>query len=167
MTYIEDMSETQRQAWITIIVDVMVFVVFWRGMTTAGSIDTLTASGLSKLVISLIVITGILHVVIDAVFSARAKAQGGGDDLKDERDVRIERKGATYGFYVLSIALSILIGHIVIQNGLDAIPEITDKHQSFFDYTNTSHLVFALILATFLGDIFKNAVMIMSYRGFD
>jgi len=48
---------------------------------------------------------------------------------------------------------------------LESIPEIAGKQQSFFDYTNTSHLVFALILAAFIGDMIKNAVMILSYRG--
>lgn len=163
MTLIEDMSETQRQAWITLIVDLVVFVVFLKGMTTGRSIDTLGASQLSSFVIGLIVTTIVLHIIIQSVFAARKRGEPD-DDLKDERDIRIEHKGASYGFYVLSILVSILIGHIVIQNGLNAIPEISEKHQSFFDYMNTSHLVFALIFATFLGDIAKNVVMLLAYR---
>jgi len=167
MTYIEDMSETQRQAWITLLVDTAVFVVFIKGMTSGLSIDTLSAAGLSKFVLGLIVTTVILHIIIQSVFAGRTRLENEADDrgLKDERDIRIERKGASYGFYVLSILISILIGHIVIQNGLESIPEIAGKQQSFFDYTNTSHLVFALILAAFIGDMIKNAVMILSYRG--
>lgn len=164
MTLIEDMSETQRQAWITFIVDVTVFAIFIKGMTTAFSIDTLSAGGLSRFVISLIVATVILHIIIQSVFAARKRGEPD-DDFKDERDIRIERKGASYGFYALSILVSVLIGHIVIQNGIDAIPGTTEGYRGAFDYTNTSHLVFALIFATFIGDIIKNAVMIMAYRG--
>lgn len=163
MTLIEDMSETQRQAWITLIVDMAVFVVFLKGMTTGKSIDTLSAAQLSSFVIGLIVTTIVLHIIIQSVFALRKRGEPD-DDFKDERDIRIERKGASYGFYVLSVLLSILIGHIVIQNGLDSIPKISEKHQSFFDYTNTSHLVFALILASFLADIVKNGIMILAYR---
>jgi hypothetical protein len=162
MTKIEDMSETERQAWITLIVDVSVFFVFLRGMTTAWSIDTLSAPGLSKLVVGLIIITIILHIIIQSLFAVRS--QGEDRALKDERDLRIERKGASLGFFVLAILLNIIIGHIVISNGLNAMPEIAGKQQTVFDYTNTSHLVFALLSAAFIGDIVKNASMILSYR---
>jgi len=163
MVRIEDMSQTERQAWIALMVDVTVFVIFIKGMTTAFSIDTLSAAALSSLVIGLIVTTVVLHIIIQSVFTLRKRGDSD-DDVKDERDIRVERKGSTYGFYILAILVNILVGHIVIQNGLNAIPDITDKHQSFFDYTNTSHLVFALIFAAFLGDIVKNAVMIREYR---
>jgi len=164
MTLIEDMSETQRQAWITVIVDVAVFGIFLKGMTTGRAIDTLSASQLSAFVIGLIVSTVILHIIIQSVFAARKRGEPD-DDLKDERDIRIERKGASYGFYVLAILVNILIGHIVIQNGLDNLPNTTAGYNGPFDYTNTSHLVFALLFAAFMGDIIKNGVMIWAYRG--
>ena len=160
------MSETQRQAWITLLVDAIVFVIFLKGMTTGYSIDSLPAGALSSFVIGLIIATVFLHIIIQSVFAARVRLLDREEEIKDERDIRMERKGATYGFYVLSIFLTILIGHIVIQNGLGAVPEIADHRQSFFDFTNPSHLVFALILATFIGDIVKNAVMIRSYQGY-
>ncbi len=163
MTRIEDMSETERQSWVTLIVDVAVFFIFIKGMTTAGSIDTLSAPALSSFILGLIITTVILHIIIQSIFAARKRSED--DDLKDERDVRIERKGASYGFYVVAILLNILIGHIVIQNGIDALPNVTDRYEGFFDYTNTSHLVFALTFAAFLGDIVKNTVMILAYRG--
>ena len=163
MTLIEDMSETQRQAWVTLIIDLFVFIYFLRTMTTSRSIDTLSANGLGSLMIGLIIMTIILHVVIAAVFAARGRSDDEG--LKDERDVRIERKGATYGFYFLAIFMNIIIGHIVIQNGFDNLPNTTAGYVGPFDYTNTSHLVFALTAAVFIGDIIKNGVMVLAYRG--
>ncbi len=163
MTLIEDMSETQRQAWVTLIVDVFVFVYFLKNIMTAGSIDTLSASGLSKLMIGVIITTIILHAVIASVFAMRK--QGEDEDIKDERDIRIERKGATFGFYFLAVFMNIIIGHIVIQNGLDNLPNATEGYAGPFDYTNTSHLVFALTCAAFIGDIIKNSVMVLAYRG--
>jgi len=163
LTLIEDMSETQRQAWVTLIVDFFVFIYFLRAMTTSWSINTLSAIGLGSLMIGVIITTIILHAVIAAVFAARARSDDEG--LKDERDVRIERKGATYGFYFLAIFMNIIIGHILIQNGLDNLPNTTSGYVGPFDYTNTSHLVFALTAAAFIGDIIKNGVMVLAYRG--
>jgi len=164
MTLIEDMSETQRQAWVTLLVDVSVFIYFLKKMTTGGSIDTLSASGLGALMIGIIITTIILHAVIASVFELR-KRKDDDADIKDERDIRIERKGATYGFYFLVGFMNIIIGHIVIQNGLDNLPNTTAGYDGPFDYTNTSHLVFALTAAAFIGDIIKNSVMILAYRG--
>ena len=163
MTLIEDMSETQRQAWATLIVDLFVFIYFLRAMTTSWSIDTLSPVGLGSLMIGVIVTTIILHAVIATVFAARGRSEDEG--LKDERDVQIERKGATYGFYFLAIFMNIIIGHILIQNGFDNLPNTTAGYAGPFDYTNTSHLVFALTAAAFIGDIIKNGVMILAYRG--
>lgn len=163
MTLIEDMSESQRQAWITLIVDITVFLVFLKGMLKNYAIETLSAQVLSQFIISLIAITIILHIVIQSIFAARLKLRE--NPLKDERDLRIQRKGASYGFWVLAILINILIGHIVIQNGLNMVPEISSNRQFAFDYTNTSHLVFALIFIVYLADIIKNAVMVQAYRG--
>ena len=163
MTRIEDMSETQRQAWITLIVDVAVFVIFLRGMMTGRSIDTLSPGHLSAFIISLIVTTIVLHIIIQAVFAARKRGEPD-DDLKDERDVRIERKGASYGFYVLTLFINLLVGHIVLQNSIEGLADDRVSFVSVFDFTNTSHLVFALLFAAFVADIIKNATMIIAYR---
>ena len=163
MTLIEDMSETHRQAWITLIVAATVFVIFLRGMMTGGSIDTLSPANLSGFIIGLIVTTVILHIIIQSVFAARKRGEPD-DDIKDERDVRIERKGASYGFYVLAIFINILVGHLVIQNSIEALDSERVSFIPIFDFANPSHLVFALLLAAFLGDIIKNGVMIWAYR---
>ena len=163
MTRIEDMSETQRQAWITLIVDVTVFVIFLKGMMTGGSIDTLSPGQLSAFVIGLIVMTVILHIIIQSVFAARKRGEPD-DDMKDERDVRIERKGASSGFFILAIFINILVGHIVIQNSVEGLADDRVSFVSVFDFTNTSHLVFVLLAAAFLADIVKNGVMILAYR---
>jgi len=168
MTLIQDMSETQRQAWITIIVDSAVFIYFFGKMTTAGSINTLSPHGLSKLMLGVIIFTVIMHAVINAVFAARmAKEDIEEEGLKDERDIRIERKGNSYGFYVLAAFVYVIIFQVILQSGLDGIPNTGEDYgyKSWFDYQNTSHLVFALATASFVADIIKNGVMILAYRG--
>lgn len=167
MDRIEDMSETQRQSWVTLIVDGFVFIWFLQRMTYGGGIslqlERHSAGELSSIIVGVIIVTIILHAIIASVFALRKRQED--SDAKDERDIEIERRGASLGFYVVSIGLTILVGHVVIQNGLNAIPEITEKHQSFFDYTDTSHLVFAMSAIIFTGDIVKNATMVLAYRG--
>lgn len=162
MTLIKDMSETQRQAWITLIVDVTVFVYFFRRATTSWRIDTLEPRELSLLFIGVIIATVIMHIIIQSIFAARAHSEE--EDLKDERDVRIERKGAASGFYFLALCVNLIIGHIVLQNGIDVYPETAKGYRGLFDYTNTSHLVFALLFAAFMADIIKNSVMVSAYH---
>ena len=162
MIRIEDMSETHRQAWTTLIVDSFVFLYFVKAMTTAGSIDTLAPSDLAGLFIGIIIITIILHAVIAAVFEVRQRSDD--DNLKDERDIEIERKGASYGFYFLAIFLNILVGHIVLENSFTGLEHQFGEYEGVFSYKNTSHLVFFLLSAAFIGDIIKNGIMILSYR---
>jgi len=167
MTYIEDMSETQRQAWITLIVDVFVFIYFVGKITGGFTILTLSASGLSYLMLKVVIITVIMHAIIHGVFAARRRSD---DDLiKDERDIRIERKGNSYGFFILAAFLYVIIFQILLQNGFDGLdnPQSNHSYKSWFNYTNTTHLVFALTAASFAADIVRNSVMIMTYRGHD
>lgn len=168
MTLIEDMSETQRQAWITLLVDCAVFIYFVGKMTFGRTIETLSAAGLGKIMLTIIIFTIVAHIIIHSVFGARLATKNleeGG--LKDERDVRIERKGNSYGFHVLAAFVYVLIFQILLQNGLDGVPNTGADYgyKSWFDYTNTTHLVFGLASAAFIADIVKNLVMILAYRG--
>ena len=162
MTRIEDMSETQRKAWMTLIVDVAVFLYFIKAMTTDFAVDTLSSGALISLFIGIIVITIIMHAVIASIFAVRKNADE--PDFKDERDIKIERKGASYGFYFLAIFLNIIVGHIILQNSIEGLEGELGDYQGPFDFRNTSHLVFALLSAAFIGDIIKNGIMILSYR---
>ncbi|NNE57210.1 MAG: hypothetical protein HKN36_03795 [Hellea sp.] len=162
MTLIEDMSETQRKAWMTLLVDSFVFIYFIKATMTGFSIDTMSPGGLAELFIGIIIVTIILHAVIASVFELRKRKDDEGG--KDERDIAIERKGSSYGFYFLAIFLNILVGHIVLQNSVEALASDRVSFVSVFDFNNTSHLVFALLAAAFIGDIIKNAVMVLAYR---
>lgn len=162
MTKIEDMSETQRQAWTTLIVDSFVFLYFLKNITTDWSIDTLSSGRLTELFLGVIITTIILHAVIASVFAARKRAED--EDIKDERDIEIERKGASYGFGFLAVFLNIIVGHIVLENSINGLENVTAGYTGLFTFTNPSHLVFALLSAAFIGDIIKNATMILAYR---
>lgn len=155
MTRIEDMSETHRRAWATLIVDVAVFSYFLRKMITSVSVNDFAPSELVGIFIGIIITTIILHAIIASVFALRKRDDD--IDLKDERDILIERKGASYGFGFLAVFVNILAGQLLLETTLTEYTGLTVVN-------NTSHMFFVLVAAAFIGDIIKNAVMVMSYR---
>ena len=163
MTRIEDMSETERKAWVTLIVDVAVFIFFIRRMTIDWSIHTYSPRELLSIFIAVIVITIVMHAIIAGIFESRKRKDDIGE--KDERDIKIERMGASYGFYFLAIFVNILVGYIILQNSIEGLDAAAGAYEGPFDFRNTSHLVFALIGAAIIGDIIKNGRMILAYRG--
>ena len=75
MTRIEDMSETQRQSWITLLADGAVFIWLWQKMTI-GLSPQVVHSGMGEfgaLIIRAIIITVILHAVIASIFELRKR----------------------------------------------------------------------------------------------
>ena len=69
MTKIEDMSEPQRQAWITLLADGAVFAYFWS-KTTIGLSPKLIHTNIKEfggIILSVVIVTVILHAVIAAI----------------------------------------------------------------------------------------------------
>lgn len=161
MTMIADMSEPERQSWVTLMADVCVFSIFLKAMTSGSlptdiSINTHGASDLVGVYISIIVATIIIHAVIASIFALRGKAEG---FERDERDVEIERKGARNGFWIVSIAINIIIFQLLVENSLPG------DYQPLFSVLSPSHMFFALMGTMFLGDIVYRTTMVLAYRG--
>ena len=160
MTRLEDMSETERQSWMTLLVDGAVFIWFVGKMTHGRfpslTIGTISPSGLMKIYIGVIVVTIILHAVIAAIFAARRRSDHTTE--KDERDILIERKGAAYGFGFVAVMLNIITFMYLFENTVDG-------YEYWLSLMNVSHMFFVLLATAFVADIIKNTVMVLSYRG--
>lgn len=156
MTLIEDMSETERQASATLIVDVFVFIYFIQKMTIASRINTFSPGELVSIFIAVIVVTIIMHAVIAGVFEARKRKDHTAE--KDERDINIARKGAALAFGFMAVALNIVIAQLLIENSIEG-------YEFWLSLNNLSHLFFVLMSVSFIGDILKNGRMILAYRG--
>ncbi len=160
MTLIQDMSEPERQSWITLMADIFVFSIFVKSMTSGRfanglSVDTQDPSGLVGVYIWIIVATIIIHGIIASIFALRGKADG---LERDERDIEIERKGARNGFWVVSIAINIIIFQLLIEN------TIPSGYEPLFSVQSPSHMFFALMATMFIGDIVYRATMVLAYR---
>ena len=161
MTLIENMSEPERKTWATLIVDICVFTVFIKSMTSGSfpsglNINTHSASEMVGLYIWIIIVTIILHAIISGIFAARAKSDG---YEKDERDADIERRGARNGFWFVSIAINIIIFQLLVENSLSA------DYKPLFSVLSPSNLFFALMGTMFVGDIIYRATMVRAYHG--
>ena len=160
MTRLEDMSETERQSWMTLLVDGAVFTWFVGKMTHGRlpslSLETIAPSGLMKIYIGVIVVTIILHAVIAGLFAARRRSDHSTD--KDERDILIDRKGAAYGFGFLAVMINILTFMYLFENTVEG-------YDFWLSLNNVSHMFFVLLAMAFVGDIIKNAVMVIAFRG--
>lgn len=166
-TKLEDMSETERQSWATLLVDVAVFFWFLRQtLVSFGSFELrpMEASDLFAVYIGLIVVTVVLHIIIESVFAMRRRAddQGG----KDERDIDISRRGASAGFWVVTVAINVII--FVLLSEYAKAQGATVLGENFIvplTVLAPPAMFFALMSVMFIGDIVKNAVMVIAYRG--
>lgn len=176
MTLIQDMSEQERQSWMTLFADVCVFTVFWKKMVHGKSIANYDPSSLMGVYIGIIVLTIVIHVIIASIFALRTPKNDSG---KDERDIEIERKGARNAFWVVSILINIIIFTLLMENSLGSeyqgifsqLFSAFNQNGDWSDKTNImslltpSHMFFALMGTAFVGDIVYRATMVLAYRG--
>jgi len=166
---LEDMSEVERRSWATLLVDVSVFIWFWNKMTGGISFLSLPklaqtqASSLVNIFIGAIIVTVVLHAVIASVFALRAGEDQG---EKDERDIEIERKGAAAGFWVLTIFINIIAVTLLLEYAAQSDGKtILEDYKPPLSVISPPYMFFVLTTLAFVGDIVKNAVMVIAYRG--
>lgn len=156
MTKIEDMSETQRQAWITLLADGAVFAYFWS-KTTMGLSPQLIQTDIkdfSGIILSVVIATIALHSVIGAIFDMRKRKEA---YEKDERDIAIERKGTHWGYRLMQWGLGGIIVTLLMHNLIsDYAPPISIQ--------KPAEIIFAMLVVSYVADLVKQGVMIWSYR---
>ena len=157
MTKIEDMSETQRQAWITLLADGAVFAYFWS-KTTIGLSPKLIHTEIkdfSGIILSVVIATVIVHSVIGAIFDMRKRKEA---YKKDERDIAIERKGAHWGYRLMQWGLGGIIITMLLHNlvGPDYISPISIQ--------KPAEIIFAMLVVSYAADLTKQVIMILAYR---
>jgi len=157
MTKIEDMSETQRQAWITLLADGAVFAYFWS-KTSIGLSPKLIHTEIkdfSGIILSVVIATVIVHSVIGAIFDMRKRKEA---YKKDERDIAIERKGAHWGYRLMQWGLGGIIITMLLHNlvGPDYTPPISIQ--------KPAEIIFAMLVVSYAADLTKQVIMILAYR---
>jgi len=157
VTKIEDMSEPQRQAWITLLADGAVFVYFWS-KTTIGLSPQLIHTNMDEfgeIILSVVIATVILHAVIASIFDMRKRKEA---YEKDERDIIIERKGAHWGYRLMQWGVGGVIITLLAHNliGIDYKPPVSIQ--------KPAEIIFALLVVSYVADLMKQGIMIWAYR---
>ena len=157
MTTIEDMSETQRQSWITLLADGAVLMWFWKKMTYKWQLypETMSLEAFGELIIGLIILTIILHAVIASIFDIRKRK---GDVGRDERDVNIMRNGAHTGYRFLQFGIGVIILGIFLSHGLG------EDYQSPYRMETPVQIIYYIMIVSYIADLIKHGVMIHAYR---
>ncbi|RKQ71252.1 hypothetical protein DES40_0565 [Litorimonas taeanensis] len=157
MTKIEDMSEPQRQSWITLLADGAVFIWFWKHMTGNFGLTpkAFTPSELGVFFIQFIIITIIVHTGIAIAFELRKRKA---EFQKDERDIDIARRGSHAGYRGLQIGLGIIVVTLILQYIVGS-----DYHGAI-SVIEPVEMVFALCGVSYLADLYRHAVILWGYR---
>lgn len=156
MTKIEDMSEPQRQAWITLLADGAVFAYFWS-KTTIGLSPKLIHTDIeefSGIILGVVIATIIVHSVIGAIFDMRKRKEA---YEKDERDIAIERQGAHWGYRLMQWGVGGIIVTLLLHNLIsDYAPPISIQ--------KPAEIIFAMLVVSYVADLVKQGIMIWAYR---
>lgn len=168
MIRIEDMSEPQRQSWMSFMADGAVFLWFLsqmfdlRGFLRApfeqSYVVDLPAGELMALFVVTIGWTIAAHIVIAVIFEAR-KRKSKNEVERDERDAAIERYGDRFGYYALCVFVNVIIFVALAQNIGG------EGYRGPIDVASVSGLFFWLMCGAYVADIGKQAVRIIRYQG--
>lgn len=157
MTIVDDMTEPERQSWITLIADGLVFLWFWKAMAPGWSLmpQNLSPAEVSGLFFKLVIITIVYHAVISAAFELRRRSDGVD---QDERDREIQSAGARLGYTVLQFGLGAIIVSALLSYvaGADYTGPVTlDTPVQF---------LFALVFISYAADLFRHGMIVFRYR---
>lgn len=156
MTKIQDMSSTQRNSWLVLLADGAVFAWFWQKMTVGLSPIPIAYDmrEFSEIVLGVILLTVILHIVISSIFQIASGSEKSG---RDERDVLIERQGSVWGYRILQIGLGVVVVGMLLSAAVD------EGYNFLIAFSSPVQIIFGLMVASYVADLVKHAVMIHGY----
>lgn len=157
MSIINDMSEPERQSWITLLADGLVFIWFWKSIAPGWSLspDNLSPAETGGLFFKLVFVTIFYHAIIGAVFAIRRRQ---GDVDRDERDLEIQAFGSVVGYTALYIGVGfvivgILMGYVI---GINYAPSIS--------FTTPVEILFSLVFVTYVADLLRHTAIVARYQ---
>lgn len=96
-------------------------------------------------------------IILYALFSRENSEQ------KDERDLVIEFRGNALGYYALTLLCSILVGMIMLSEGILSIGEITTITGQVSSI-NSSLAMHFILIAVMISALFNQATQLFFYR---
>lgn len=157
MSIIADMSEPERQSWVTFLADGLVFMWFWKAVAPGWSLvpDEFSPSETAGLYLNLVIITIFYHTVISIVFALRRRK---GNIDKDERDLEIQSFGTRIGYLALHFGL----GFMIVTALLSYI--VGDSYAPPIALTTPFQFIFAMTFISYAADLSRHGAALLRYR---
>ena len=157
MTKIEDMSEPERQSWITFLADGAVFIYFVQKLTQGYGFKAqhFEPREIGEIFLGIVIVTIIVHAVIASVFEMRKRKEA---YEKDERDIEVARQGDRNAYWFIQAGIGIVLVTLLIQY------MVGDDYQGHVSVIKPVEMIFALGVVSYVADLIKHGTMIMAYR---
>lgn len=157
MSIVENMSEPERQSWVTFMADGLVFLWFWKMIAPGWSLSPVnfSPSETGELFFKLIIVAIFYNAIIGAVFALRRRHNGVD---RDERDVEIQSFGSRVGYMALQFGVGLIIVGILLSyvRGGD--------FTSPLNFDAPVEILFSLVCISYLADLLRHGVIIAHYR---
>lgn len=156
-------SFKEKSTWLSLAATLYVFAdYFWGVISLTGS--SISVDDKLLLLKESLTYAVFLIIIIEIIFqSALAISNRNPAEVEgDERDKSIENKASTLGYYLLSIAIIILVGHIIYPNGLLLFLNLSENAPEFSsDPAYIAHLLVSMFLTS---EVIKMSYQIYLYR---
>lgn len=157
MSIVESMSEPERQSWVTLLADGLVFLWFWSAIAPGWSLNptNFSPSETGELFLKLIIVAIFYNAVIGAVFSLRRRHNG---VESDERDLEIQSFGSRVGYTALQLG----VGLVII--GMLMSYVFGDDFTGSLNFDTPVEILFSLVFISYVADLLRHGVIVARYR---
>lgn len=157
MSIIADMSEPERQSWVTLLADGLVFLWFWDAIAPGWSFSpyNFSPSETGTLFFKLILVAIFYNAIIAAAFALRRRKN---EVDQDERDVEIQSFGARIGYMALQF------GVVLVIVGLLLSYVIGDDFVGPLDFNAPVKVLFTLVCISYVADLLRHGAIVARYR---
>tara|TARA_R110002096_G_scaffold416576_2_gene619236 strand:- start:49464 stop:49919 length:456 start_codon:yes stop_codon:yes gene_type:complete len=147
-----DLSNREKEIWIELVVSMAVAIYYFTNAYNAGALFNIVNAELGKVVVNAIILSITSTIVLSIVFKQKST------EAKDERDIAIESKANSYSYYGLCVFITIIIGHIMISEGIGYFDNETPVS------LDSSAIMHLLLVSMIVAGAIKSVTQIIHYR---
>ncbi len=156
-----DISAREKNIWIEFTITALVSLYYFYSSYQLSGWTQVANYEMSILVRNVIILSVVISIILYALFARETPEQ------KDERDLAIESRGNASGYYSLTILCSILIGIIMLSEGILLFAEsgtLIGEASSELTVINSSVAMHLILVALMISALFKQATQLFYYR---
>ena len=146
-------STREKNIWIELILNLFVSLYYFTAIYQLNGWEEITGDEIGYVIRNVIVFAIIGTILLHTIFVKNYNEQP-----KDERDIAIEAKGNATGYYTLVILCTLLIAHIMLNEGVGFL--FSERTVPFTGPFAMHLILIAIMIASFS----KSIVQITCYR---